>query len=181
MKKVKKFLSVLCAACMAITLLPSAMAADLPSEPNVYRLISAQEFNSIAPRSTATGRVMLPRSNSSGTNGVACSEFVADESNVSFTIDSAPGCTNYNVQLYLGTIKDGGSQVYLFESVNIGAGASFSGLEIGKTYFFKVSSSTAPSSGSNASWTRKTYPYLPMLRLILKTSVRLPTFHFHIT
>ncbi len=84
MKKVKKFLSVLCAACMAITLLPSAMAADLPSEPNVYRLISAQEFNSIAPRSTATGRVMLPRSNSSGTNGVACSEFVADESNVSF-------------------------------------------------------------------------------------------------
>lgn len=47
MKKVKKFLSVLCAACMAITLLPSAMAADLPSEPNVYRLISAQEFNSI--------------------------------------------------------------------------------------------------------------------------------------
>ena len=33
MKKVKKFLSVLCAACMAITLLPSAMAADLPSEP----------------------------------------------------------------------------------------------------------------------------------------------------
>ena len=72
MKKVKKFLSVLCAACMAITLLPSAMAADLPSEPNVYRLISAQEFNSIAPRSTATGRVMLPRSNSSGTNGVAC-------------------------------------------------------------------------------------------------------------
>ena len=158
MKKVKKFLSVLCAACMAITLLPSAMAADLPSEPNVYRLISAQEFNSIAPRSTATGRVMLPRSNSSGTNGVACSEFVADESNVSFTIDSAPGCTNYNVQLYLGTIKDGGSQVYLFESVNIGAGASFSGLEIGKTYFFKVSSSTAPSSASNASWTRKTYP-----------------------
>ena len=101
MKKVKKFLSVLCAACMAITLLPSAMAADLPSEPNVYRLISAQDFNSIAPRSTATGRVMLPRSNSSGTNGVACSEFVADESNVSFTIDSAPGCTNYNVQLYL--------------------------------------------------------------------------------
>ena len=73
MKKVKKFLSVLCAACMAITLLPSAMAADLPSEPNVYRLISAQEFNSIAPRSTATGRVMLPRSNSSGTNGVAFS------------------------------------------------------------------------------------------------------------
>ena len=66
MKKVKKFLSVLCAACMAITLLPSAMAADLPSEPNVYRLFSAQEFNSIAPRSTATGRVMLPRSNSSG-------------------------------------------------------------------------------------------------------------------
>ena len=67
MKKVKKFLSVLCAACMAITLLPSAMAADLPSEPNVYRLISAQEFNSIAPRSrgrTRAGLMVSPAPNS---------------------------------------------------------------------------------------------------------------------
>lgn len=105
MKKVKKFLSVLCAACMAITLLPSAMAADLPSEPNVYRLISAQEFNSIAPRSTATGRVMLPRSNSSGTNGVACSEFVADESNVSLPLTALPVAQIIMFNFILGQSK----------------------------------------------------------------------------
>ena len=213
MKKVKKFLSVLCAACMAITLLPSAMAADLPSEPNVYRLISAQEFNSIAPRSTATGRVMLPRSNSSGTNGVACSEFVADESNamesaispivitatefdaisaqtehvgrimlphtnpegsngnscgefvaneanVAFSILSAPATESYNVQLYHGTASSGGIPVYLYaKDVPIGSGVWFSNLIVGDTYFFKVSSSTAPVPGSNARYSYKTFSF----------------------
>ena len=125
MKKVKKFLSVLCAACMAITLLPSAMAADLPSEPNVYRLISAQEFNSIA-----------------------------------FSILSAPATESYNVQLYHGTASSGGIPVYLYaKDVPIGSGVWFSNLIVGDTYFFKVSSSTAPVPGSNARYSYKTFSF----------------------
>ena len=60
MKKVKKFLSVLCAACMANNLAPQRNGCRSSIGTNVYRLISAQEFNSIAPRSTATGRVTAP-------------------------------------------------------------------------------------------------------------------------
>lgn len=157
MKKMKKILSMICAICMTMSLVPGAMAASLPEVNHGNRVISAREFAAIVPLSTATGKVMLPRTNAGGTNGVACSQFTADETDVSFTITSAPGCTTYNVQLYLGTIKDGGSQVYVFEQVNVGAGASFSDLEVGETYFFKVSSVDAPSSGSNASWTRKTF------------------------
>lgn len=92
---------------------------------------------------------MLPHTNPEGSNGNSCGEFVANEANVAFSILSAPATESYNVQLYHGTASSGGIPVYLYaKDVPIGSGVWFSNLIVGDTYFFKVSSSTAPVPGS---------------------------------
>ena len=124
--------------------------------PTVFTLT----FDAISAQTEHVGRIMLPHTNPEGSNGNSCGEFVANEANVAFSILSAPATESYNVQLYHGTASSGGIPVYLYaKDVPIGSGVWFSNLIVGDTYFFKVSSSTAPVPGSNARYSYKTFSF----------------------
>lgn len=158
MKTAKKLLALLFALCISIPVGVGAVAANETDTAISPTIITAEEFDAIAAYTTHIGRIMLPRTNAAGTSGNSCGEFVADEANVSFSIVFAPATETYNVQLYHGTIKGGGTPVFLYaKDVPVASGACFSNLVAGETYFFKVSSSDAPLSGSNAKYSYKTF------------------------
>lgn len=159
MKKSKKFLSVLLAVCMVLAMSAPAFAVQESGEEFAYHIsMTPAMLRSITPRSSFTENTFLPLINQSGTNGNACGEFTADASNVSFTITSAPGAATYNVQLYKGTIADGGTKVSTADrDFSIGNGASFGNLKSGATYYFKVSSKDAPKEGATATYTVTTF------------------------
>ncbi len=147
---------------MSISIPVSAASVDTEVTPyekaGISTIISAKEFDSIVPTSVITEDVYLPRANAGGTNGNPCGEFTANVSNVSFNITYATGGTQtYNVQLYKGTIANGGTMKANYETLTIGSGFTRSNLKIGSTYFFKVSSYDCHTSGANATYTLKTY------------------------
>lgn len=153
-----KLLAFLCANCIAISIGTYAAAADGSEAAVLPAIITAEEFDAISAHTAYAARIMLPRANSTGTSGNSCGAFVADEPNVSFSVISAPAAETYNVQLFHGTISGGGTPVLLYgKNVPIASGACFSDLVIGESYFFKISSSDAPASGSNAGYSYKTY------------------------
>ncbi len=137
-----------------------AIATDAMESAISPIVITATEFDAISAQTEHVGRIMLPHTNPEGSNGNSCGEFVANEANVAFSILSAPATESYNVQLYHGTASSGGIPVYLYaKDVPIGSGVWFSNLIVGDTYFFKVSSSTAPVPGSNARYSYKTFSF----------------------
>lgn len=158
MKSTKRWLAFLCAICIAIPVGSRAVAASATEDAMVPTIITGAEFDVIPARTTFVGRIMLPHTNLEGTSGNSCGEFVADETNLSFSIILAPATNTYNVQLYHGTIYNGGTPVFLYaKDVPIASGVCFSDLVVGETYFFKVSSSDAPALGSNAKYSYKTF------------------------
>lgn len=161
MKTAKKLLVCLCAICIAIPIGTYVVATDASETAMAPAVITAEEFDAISAHTTYAARIMLPRTNSTGTNGNSCGAFVADETNVGFSITSAPATETYNVQLYQGTISGGGTPVFLYaKNVPVASGACFSDLVIGESYFFKISSSDTPTSGSNARYSYKTFAAL---------------------
>ena len=97
------------------------------------------------------------RNNSAGDQGTACGEFTADAKNASFMITYAPATATYNVQLYRYMSNGSATRVSAYNKLTIGVGAAFSNLQVGATYFFKVSSSDCPVKGTNANYTLMTY------------------------
>lgn len=151
--KMKKIASLILAGCMMMVGSAPAFAAQGLKE---VHIMTVQERAAIAPLSTVTGRVLLPKT-VAGKTGNPCAQFVADASHVSFTITTAATASTYNVQLYQGTIADGGSLVSSYNTLDVGVGVSISDLEIGQSYYFVVSSLDAPAKGSNATYERITF------------------------
>ena len=160
MKNIKQLFVCLLAISMTISVSAHAIATDAMESAISPIVITATEFDAISAQTEHVGRIMLPHTNPEGSNGNSCGEFVANEANVAFSILSAPATESYNVQLYHGTASSGGIPVYLYaKDVPIGSGVWFSNLIVGDTYFFKVSSSTAPVPGSNARYSYKTFSF----------------------
>lgn len=123
MKTIRRLFLYFLAVCVAIPLGAHAFASDVTEEILSPVVISATEFDAISPQTTYAGRIMLPHTNSGGTNGNTCKEFVADETNLAFSIGFAPATESYNVQLYRGTISGGGVPVLSYaKDVPIGSG-----------------------------------------------------------
>ncbi|MFQ7452026.1 MAG: hypothetical protein ACLRNQ_11985 [Flavonifractor plautii] len=187
MKNIKQLFVCLLAISMTISVSAHAIATDAMESAISPIVITATEFDAISAQTEHVGRIMLPHTNPEGSNGNSCGEFVANEANVAFSILSAPATESYNVQLYHGTASSGGIPVYLYaKDVPIGSGVWFSNLIVGDTYFLKLVLPPLQYPDQMPATRTKHFlfqqlRYLPMLRLILKTSVRLPTFHFHIT
>lgn len=72
-------------------------------------------------------------------------------------ITYAPATATYNVQLYRYMSNGSATRVSAYNKLTIGVGAAFSNLQVGATYFFKVSSSDCPVKGTNANYTLMTY------------------------
>ena len=160
MKNIKQLFVCLLAISMTISVSAHAIATDAMESAISPIVITATEFDAISAQTEHVGRIMLPHTNPEGSNGNSCGEFVANEANVAFSILSAPANESYNLQLYHGTASSGGIPVYLYaKDVPIGSGVWFSNLIVGDTYFFKVSSSTAPVPGSNARYSYKTFSF----------------------
>ena len=150
MKNIKQLFVCLLAISMTISVSAHAIATDAMESAISPIVITATEFDAISAQTEHVGRIMLPHTNPEGSNGNSCGEFVANEA----------ATESYNVQLYHGTASSGGIPVYLYaKDVPIGSGVWFSNLIVGDTYFFKVSSSTAPVPGSNARYSYKTFSF----------------------
>ena len=139
----KKFISLLTVCMMVCSLTVNSVATDVTE--NYYvttHVMSAEEtFEMFSTKAmTKTGSVLL-RQNTSGTQGVACGMFTADEESVSFRFTSAPTAKTYNIILHEGDEYNQGSQVVApSEDVPINNGTSFYDLTVGSTYYFIVSS-----------------------------------------
>ena len=169
MKKFKKVMAMGLATMAAVSAMSmSALAAENDTTINaievtqdeldgISRIVNPWD-NMISPASLITEEsVFLPR-NIDGYNGEACGEFVADAKNAVFTLTQANGGTEtYNVQLYKGTIANGGSRVAKYDSINVGSGWARGNLVIGATYYYKVSSNDCPINGTNANFKIETY------------------------
>ena len=90
--------------------------------------------------------ILLPKVDDKDAKGVICSEFTATTGNVSFTITEPQDIGTFNVKLF----TEGGGMVCVSETISIGNGVSFSELEIGKKYYFEVSSFGADEKGTTA-------------------------------
>lgn len=136
-----------------------AAEAETPSVSRITsRVVSASQLALLHAASSSTvhhngASIMLPRSNSSGTNGAICGNFTADTTKVTFTLNTAPNTTTYNVQIY----DSNGSPIRMHETINLGSGAYFDKLTVGTSYYFKVSSYNCPTAGCNATYTVETY------------------------
>lgn len=168
MNKFQKMMSVTLAGCMAASaLMMSAGAVNIPTDTSpaymaedsqvTTHILSFEEMNAITPYKTESAQVFLARNNSAGDQGTACGEFTADAKNASFMITYAPATATYNVQLYRYMSNGSATRVNAYNKLTIGVGAAFSNLQVGATYFFKVSSSDCPVKGTNANYTLMTY------------------------
>jgi hypothetical protein len=160
MKKNKHILACAMVVCVLSSILNiTVLAAEQNEYPVEISVMTIEERNALFTQegcTPTTGITFLPLNNSSGTNGNICAPFTADKTNIAFAIVTAPGATDYNVQLYVGTYGEG-VKASNYATVIIDNGAYFTGLTIGQDYYFKISSSTLTQNGSNASYVMVTY------------------------
>ena len=147
MKNPKKILLPLAGALCLSATLSSALAAAFPV--TLHNLTPSQRE---ALRGQGqVGTAYLSQNNETGTNGSLCAPFTAQAASAVFVLTTAPGAENYNVQLYQGMPGEGkAASDYTVSPVN--GGVCFTGLEPGKTYYMKISSSTLRSSGCTATY-----------------------------
>ena len=147
MKNPKKILLPLARALCLSATLTSAMAAAFPV--TIHALSSSQR-EELEERGQV-GTAYLAQNNETGTNGSLCAPFTAQAASAVFVLTTAPGAENYNVQLYQGNPGEGkAASDYTVSPVD--GGVCFTGLEPGKTYYMKISSSTLRSSGCTATY-----------------------------
>lgn len=147
MKNPKKILLPLAGALCLSATLSSALAATFPV--TLHNLTPSQRE---ALRGQGqVGTAYLSQNNETGTNGSLCAPFTAQAASAVFVLTTAPGAENYNVQLYQGMPGEGkAASDYTVSPVN--GGVCFTGLEPGKTYYMKISSSTLRSSGCTVTY-----------------------------
>ena len=147
MKNPKKILLPLAGALCLSATLSSALAAAFPV--TLHNLTPSQRE---ALRGQGqVGTAYLSQNNETGTNGSLCAPFTAQAASAVFVLTTAPGAENYNVQLYQGMPGEGkAASDYTVSPVN--GGVCFTGLEPGKTYYMKISSSTLRSSGCTVAY-----------------------------
>lgn len=147
MKNPKKILLPLAGALCLSATLSSALAAAFPV--TLHNLTPSQRE---ALRGQGqVGTAYLSQNNETGTNGSLCAPFTAQAASAVFVLTTAPGAENYNVQLYQGMPGEGkAASDYTVSLVN--GGVCFTGLEPGKTYYMKISSSTLRSSGCTVTY-----------------------------
>ena len=147
MKNPKKILLPLAGALCLSATLSSALAASFPV--TLHNLTPSQRE---ALRGQGqVGTAYLSQNNETGTNGSLCAPFTAQAASAVFVLTTAPGAENYNVQLYQGMPGEGkAASDYTVSPVD--GGVCFTGLEPGKTYYMKISSSTLRSSGCTATY-----------------------------
>lgn len=147
MKNPKKILLPLAGALCLSATLSSALAAAFPV--TLHNLTPSQQE---ALRGQGqVGTAYLSQNNETGTNGSLCAPFTAQAASAVFVLTTAPGAENYNVQLYQGMPGEGkAASDYTVSPVN--GGVCFTGLEPGKTYYMKISSSTLRSSGCTVTY-----------------------------
>lgn len=147
MKNPKKILLPLTGALCLSATLSSAVAAAFPV--TLHKLTPSQRE---ALRGQGqVGTAYLSQNNETGTNGSLCAPFTAQAASAVFVLTTAPGAENYNVQLYQGMPGEGkAASDYTVSPVN--GGVCFTGLEPGKTYYMKISSSTLRSSGCTVAY-----------------------------
>ena len=147
MKNPKKILLPLAGALCLSATLSSALAAAFPV--TLHNLTPSQRE---ALRGQGqVGTAYLSQNNETDTNGSLCAPFTAQAASAVFVLTTAPGAENYNVQLYQGMPGEGkAASDYTVSPVN--GGVCFTGLEPGKTYYMKISSSTLRSSGCTVTY-----------------------------
>ena len=147
MKNPKKILLPLAGALCLSATLSSALAAAFPV--TLHNLTPSQRE---ALRGQGqVGTAYLSQNNETGTNGSLWAPFTAQAASSVFVLTTAPGAENYNVQLYQGMPGEGkAASDYTVSPVN--GGVCFTGLEPGKTYYMKISSSTLRSSGCTVTY-----------------------------
>lgn len=147
MKNPKKILLPLAGALCLSATLSSALAAAFPV--TLHNLTPSQRE---ALRGQGqVGTAYLSQNNETGTNGSLCAPFTAQAASAVFVLTTAPGAENYNVQLYQGMPGEGkAASDYTVSPVN--GGVCFTGLEPGKTYYMKISSSTLRPSGCTVTY-----------------------------
>lgn len=147
MKNPKKILLPLAGALCLSATLSSALAAAFPV--TLHNLTSSQRE---ALRGQGqVGTAYLSQNNETGTNGSLCAPFTAQTTSAVFVLAAAPGAESYNVQLYQGVPSEG-KAVSNYTISPVDGGVCFTGLEPGKTYYMKISSSTLRSSGCTATY-----------------------------
>lgn len=147
MKNPKKILIPLAGALCLSATLTSAMAAAFPV--TIHALSSSQR-EELEERGQV-GTAYLSQNNETGTNGSLCAPFTAQAASAVFVLAAAPGAESYNVQLYQGNPGQG-KAVSNYTVSPVDGGVCFTGLEPGKTYYMKISSSTLRSSGCTATY-----------------------------
>lgn len=93
----------------------------------------------------------LSKNNAAGTNGGVCSPFTARRTSAVFLLTSAPGATDYNVQLYRG-LPGQGERVSDYAKVAVNNGVYFLGLTVGENYYLKISSGTLKTDACTAAY-----------------------------
>lgn len=160
MKRVKNVTTLFLAVCTLLTFFSvNANAANGTEYPVKIHTMTMEERNAFEPQTgytPAAGTAYLSQNNESGTNGSVCAVFNADKANMAFVITSAPGATNYNVQLYTGTPGEG-VRVSNYAAVVVNNGVYFTGLTIGQIYYLQVSSNTLVTTGCTAVYSMFTY------------------------
>ena len=147
MKNPKKILLPLAGALCLSATLSSALAAAFPV--TLHNLTPSQR--EALQGQGQVGTAYLSQNNETGTNGSLCAPFTAQAASAVFVLTTAPGAENYNVQLYQGMPGEGkAASDYTVSPVN--GGVCFTGLEPGKTYYMKISSSTLRSSGCTVTY-----------------------------
>ena len=147
MKNPKKILLPLAGVLCLSATLSSALAAAFPV--TLHNLTPSQRE---ALRGQGqVGTAYLSQNNETGTNGSLCAPFTAQAASAVFVLAAAPGAKNYNVQLYQGNPGQG-KAVSNYTVSPVDGGVCFTGLEPGKTYYMKISSSTLRSSGCTATY-----------------------------
>ncbi len=169
MKKFKKVIALGLAAMAAVSAMSVSAMADGIEQNLCTSEVTVEEYNGLSQIITPWNRMLTPFSlitsesvflprNIDGYNGEACGEFTADATHAVFTLTSATGGTStYNVQLYKGTINNGGSRVAKYDKLSVGSGWGRSNLVVGQKYYYKVSSNDCPVDGANAEFTIETY------------------------
>lgn len=153
MKKIRKFISLMLAVCAITSAMTIGVSATNAKDDNIIcEMITEQTPQVYSVRSISTGSAYLPKANSSGTNGNPCAPFVAEDTDVAFTIISAPGATTYNVQLYAGTPGRGYKVAEYDGKLPIQNGAYFRNLIVGQSYYFMISSYDISSNGCTATY-----------------------------
>lgn len=150
----KKIISCILTPCFMFTFASSSFAAnlkDLSVTINSMTTEQIEEMQNKAQDKLITANAYLSKNNQTGTNGSICSPFVAEKTGIAFVITNAEGATNYNVQLYEGKVGEG-KIVSDYATRDVSDGVQFTGLTVGKDYYFKISSSTLVTSGCTATY-----------------------------